>query len=141
GPELEFLSLHLHRHGDDFVLERAGVPGALGAFLRGDGYFIDFLAGELVLLREALGGLGHGQAALRILQRFPEQVLERRWPEPESPARAPDDVRLLAHRFGAAGEYRVGFAEEDQLRALRDRLEPGAAQPVHSDGRRLDREP
>jgi len=90
---------------------------------RGDGDFIDFFSGELVLLGETLGGLGHGQAALRILQRLPQQIFERRRAEPEAPARAAHDVRRLAHRFRATGEHRLGFPEQDQLRALRDRLE------------------
>ena len=105
-------------------MERAGIPGALRAYLGGDCHFVYFLARELVLLREALGGLGHRQAALRVLQRFPQQVLERRRPEPQAPARAAHDVRRLAHRFGAAGEHGVGLAEQNQLRALRDCLEP-----------------
>ena len=123
GAELDFLPFHFDGHRHDFVLERACVPGALRALLRGDGDFIHFFARELVLLGEALGGLGHREAALRIFQRLPQQILERRGAKPEAPARATHDVRRLAHRLGAAREYSVGLAEQDQLRALRDRLE------------------
>jgi len=49
-------------------------------------------------------------------------------------------VRRLAHRFGAAGEYGIGIAQENELGALRDSLEPRAAQPVDCDCRYFDRQ-
>src|SRR5438093_1076710 len=46
----------------------------------------------------------------------------------------------LAHGLRAAREHRVGLAQQDELRALRDRLEARAAQPVDRHGGHLDRE-
>src|SRR5437879_1230209 len=96
---------------------------------------------ELVPLRQVLRRLGHREAALRILEGFPQQILERRRAEPQAPTGAPHHVRRLAHRLRPPREHGARFAEQDQLCRLSDRLEPGAAQPVHSDGRHFDREP
>ena len=43
---------------------------------------------------------------MRVAQRFPERVLERRRrAQPEAPAGAAHHVRRLAHRLGASGEH------------------------------------
>ena len=122
----------------------ANAPPSHAAFARRlapRGEAVHRFAPDAVPLGEALRGLGHGEAAVRVAQRLPQRVLERRRrPEPQSPARAPHHVRRLAHGFGAAGEHDVGLAEQDLVRALDDGLEPGAAEPVHGEGRGLDRE-
>ena len=75
------------------------------------------------------------------LERFPEQVFERRRrAEPDSPARPAHDVRCLAHRLGAAGQHDVRLAQQNLLRALDDGFETGTAEPVHGDRGSLDGE-
>src|SRR2546430_12815128 len=44
------------------VLEHARVPGLFRALLRREGHLIDLLPSQLVFLREAFGGLGHGRS-------------------------------------------------------------------------------
>ena len=46
----------------------------------------------------------------------------------------------LAHGLRTAGEHRLRLTQKNELSALGDGLEPRAAQPVHRDGRDLDRE-
>src|SRR5438132_486998 len=60
--------------------------------------------------------------------------------EPHPPPGAAHDMGGLAHGLRAAREHRVGLAQQDELRALRDRLEARAAQPVDRHGGHLDRE-
>ena len=62
------------------------------------------------------------------------------WPEPESPARAADHVRRLAHRLGAAGEHHLRLAEQDLLGGLDDGLEAEPQSRFTVSGRGLDRE-
>ena len=138
---LDRLPLLLDGHRNDLLLERAGIPRLLGALLRPERDLVYFLAGELVLLGEALGRLGHGQPALRVRERFPQKVLERRrGAESQTPPGTPHDVRSLAHRLRPAREHRVRFAEQDELCPLGNRLEPGPAQPVDRHGGHLDRQ-
>src|SRR5260370_16794126 len=92
---LTLLSLHRHRH--HLVLEYARVPGLFGALLRREGHLIDFLPSQLVILAEALGGLGHGGAALRALESFPQAVLQRSGPAAQPPAPPPPPPPRLAH--------------------------------------------
>jgi hypothetical protein len=135
---LALLSFDGHRN--HLVLEYARVPGLFRALLRSKRDFVHFLPVELVLLGEPLSGLGHRKAALRILERFPQEVFEGSGPQSEPPAGTAHHVRRLAHGFGAAREDRLGFAEHDELRALGDRLEPRAAEAVHRDRGDFDRE-
>src|SRR5882762_2176829 len=136
---LTLLSLHRHRY--DLVLEDARVPGLFGAALRRECHLVHVFPGQLILLRQPLGGLGHGEAALRVLERFPEEVFERgRRPESQAPARTAYHVGGLAHGLRAAGEHRLRFTQENELSAFGDRFEPRATQPVHRDGRDLDRQ-
>src|SRR5437773_2705343 len=136
---LTLLSLHRHRHY--LVLEHACVPGLLGALLGRERHLVYFLPSQLVFLGEALGGLGHGQAALRVFERLPEEVLERgRRPQPHAPPRAAHHVPGLARRLRAAGEPPRRSTPKTELSASGERFEPRAAQPVDGDGRDLDRE-
>ena len=75
-----------------------------------------------------------------VLQCLPQQIFERRRSKAQSPARAPHDVGRLAHRLGAAGEHGIRLAQQNQLRALRDRFEPRTAQAIHGDRGRFDRQ-
>ena len=107
---------------------------------RGD--LVDLVAVELVALREVVGRLAHREAAVAVAEALPERVLKLRLRgEAQAPARAPHDMRGLAHRLGPAGEHQLGAAEHDLLCALRDRLEAGAAEAVHGQRGRLDRQP
>ena len=117
------------------------VPGRLAhAWLR-RGVGVDRRAIEPVALGELLRGLRHREPAVAVAQRLPERVLERRGrAEPKAPARAAHHVRRLAHRLGAAGEHDLRLAQQNLVRALDDRLEAGAAEPVDGDRRRLDRQ-
>src|SRR6267143_6725545 len=141
GTILDRLTLvSLHRHRRHLVLEHARVPGLFRALLRREGHLIDFLPSQLVFLGEALGGLGHGEAALRVFEGFPEEVLERSGPESQAPARPAHHVRRLADGLGATGEHRLRFTQQNELSTLADGFEPGAAQPIHRDGWDLDRQ-
>jgi hypothetical protein len=62
-----------------------------------------------------------------------------------SPMRRPQriagtPVEAAAHRLGPSGQGHVGVAQHDQLGGRDDGLEPGAAQPVEGEGRRLHRQ-
>ena len=71
---------------------------------------------------------------------LPDKV-ERTNTKAQPAAQAMDDVRRLAHVLAAGGEHDVRVPEEDLLGRRDDRLEARAAEPVHGDRRRLDREP
>ena len=125
GAELDVLALHFDGNRHDLVLEDAIVPGLLGALLGAEGDFIHLAPREFVLLRELFGGFRHREAALRVLERFPQQVFERcRGPQSQAPAGAVHDVGCLAHRFRPAAQHGLGLAEQDELSALGDGLEP-----------------
>jgi hypothetical protein len=50
-------------------------------------------------------------------------------------------MRGLAHRFGATGEHRGGFSQQQPMRALHHSLESRTAQPVHGHRGSGDRQP
>src|SRR5207249_2512607 len=92
-------------------------------------------------LGQVFRGLGHGESALWILERLPQEGFEGSGgAEPQPPPGAAHHVRRLAHGLRAAREHRVRLGQQDELRALRDRLEARAAQPVDRHGGHLDRE-
>ena len=101
-PRLPVLQHHRHH----LVGERARLPACLGAGLAACGVAVHRLAPDVVPLGQPLRGLGHREAATGVAQRLPQGVLQRRGgSEPESPARATDHMRRLAHRLGAAGKH------------------------------------
>src|SRR2546430_3257057 len=138
---LDGLPLLLDGDRDHFILEHAGVPRLLGALLRGERDLVHFLAGELVALGQVLRRLGHGESALRVLARLPQEVFEGSGgPAPPTPPGPPHHARGPGHGLPAARVPPVLLAQPAAVRALRDRLEARAAQPVDRHGGDLDRE-
>ena len=94
-------------------------------------------AGDLVALRQVLGGLAHVDVVERVVQRGEHHVDHRRIAHARAPAHALREVRRAAHALGAAAHRDVGVAQHDGLRRRHDRLQPRAAQPVQRQRRRL----
>ena len=130
----------LERDRRDLRLEASGVPSGLGPLLADQGDPVDFFARYVVAVRQLLRSLGHGQIAIRVAERFPEQILEGATGRPESEAAPPGStqhVRRLAHGLCATTECHVGTTQQNLFGTLDDGLEPGSAQPVDREGRLL----
>jgi hypothetical protein len=123
--------------GGEAAFGVGGGPALLGE----EGVSVHVSAGDVVLLREVFGGDSHRGLAVAVGEGGEEGVDEGGLlPEAQAIAGAPDRVRGLAHRLGAAGEDDVGLVEEDLLGGGDDGLEARAAEPVHSEGWTVDGE-
>ena len=130
----------LDRDGHDLRLEATLVPSGLGPLLAVEGDLVGFFTRDLVAPRQLLRRLGHGQIAVRVPERLPEQIFEGAAGRSEpkvAPTGSPQNVRRLAHGLGAPAECHVSATQQDLLGTLDDGLEAGAAQPVDRHGRLL----
>ena len=76
----------------------------------------------------------------RVGERADHGVHGHRVLHPLAPAQIGKPVRGAAHRLGAAGHSRVGVTEHDGLGGGDDGLQPAAAEPVHGQRGRADRQ-
>ena len=140
GGELlhALLAFQLDRH--DLLAEVAGLHRARRPPVRFDGELVLLLARETVFGGDVLGGHAHVAVAERIVQRGAHRVDHRCVAHALAPAPRRQHVGGAAHALGAAGHRDIGVAEQNVLRGRYDRLQPGAAQPVHRQARRADRD-
>src|SRR2546422_428678 len=113
---LDGLPLLLDGDPDHLVLEDTGIPRLLGALLRCERDLVHFLAGELVALGQVFRRLGHGESALWVLERLPQEVFEGSGgAEPQPPPGAAHDMGGLAHGLRATPEHRVRLAQQGEI--------------------------
>ena len=67
-------------------------------------------------------------------------VFELSLAKAQTVSKTADDVRRLAHVLRAAGKNDIGFAKLNHLPAANRRLDAGTAEPIHGQGRHLDRD-
>ena len=130
----------LDRHGDDLVLEPAGLLGGLGLVLRGQREPVLVLAGDLVLLGDVLGRVAHMIA----VEGIPQPVLDHRVDQ-LGVAHLDAGAQVLGmrrqrHRFLAACDDDLRIAGGDLLHAECDGPQPRAADLVEAPGGRLLRQ-
>ena len=121
----------------DLLLEPALGDRLRGALVRGQGERVLVAAGDAVFRRHVLGRDAHVDAVERIVQRGQHHVDHRGVAHAGAPARAGGEVAGTAHAFGPAADGDVGIAQQDRLRGAEDRLQAGAAQPVHRQAGRV----
>src|SRR5262249_31998682 len=99
---------------NDFIIEASGFDRARGAYLRAQRKLILFLARNVVLLREHLGGLSHYKFGKRAEEAVAIHTVHQFLiAKTISPARAIEIVRQARHGFGAAGEHAIKIAARD----------------------------
>ncbi len=97
-------------------------------------------SGDAVLRRNVLGGDTHVDALERVGQHHDGAVDEGAVAEPVAVAAAEVVERHPAHRLGTAGHCYVEVVPAHLHRRRPDRLQAGAAEPVHGVGRRAHRQ-
>src|ERR1035437_7524999 len=117
----------LDGHGNDLVLELAGLLRGFRLVLRSDREFILHLAGDLPLLGDILGGVTHVVA----VEGVPQPVLDHGVDYLEvahlHAVAQMLAVRRHAHRLLTARHHDLAVAVEDRLIAERDRAQAGTA--------------
>ena len=128
-------------HGNNFILEAAGLNGGLGTLLRGERELVLLFARDFVLLCQHLGGfahhhLGHGTKE-SVAVHAVHQILIA---QAHAPARTLHIIRKTRHGFGATGEHAIEIALRDFFHAQRDGLHPRGAGHVDGVGGNLFRD-
>ena len=137
GPHMIILREFFDRR--DFVAEAAGLPCRGGQLLTANGELVLCFARDAVFARQIFSRPRHVAATVRIEQGHHQRIFELTLAQLESPSRAANHVRRLAHRFHTAGKHDARFVELDQLRCRNDGLNARAAQPIDGQGRNFDR--
>jgi hypothetical protein len=89
---------------------------------------IHLLTGDAVFFCEVFGGLDHRDAGRRVVQRFPQKILEfHRCTQLEAGAVGEGGDRVARHGLGAREQRHVGAAALDLLAGLAEQLETRAA--------------
>ena len=129
-----------HFDGDDLPVEDAGVHRNLGPALALGGERVLVLARDDVAPADLLGGHAHVASLDRAGQAFLQhRVDDLGVAHPIAPARALQQIRGVAHRFGAAREHQVDVAGLDRFDGVHDRLKARAADAIDGFRRDLDR--
>ena len=131
--ELHHLLLLLDHHGDDLVVEAAGVQSGLSLVLGGGGELVQLLTGDAPHVADVLGGGAHVVVVIGV----PQAVLDHGVhhlivTHAGAPAGGGDGIGGGGHILGAAGHHDVGVAGEDGAGALDHGLHAGAAHHAHS---------
>ena len=119
-------------------LQAPGFVGSVGILLRAQRELVLHLARDAVLLAVELGGVGHVEIAVAVEQRDHQRIFQLAFAQADAPAHAANHVRRLRHRFHAAGQHGLGFAQLDQLRRRDDRLHARSAQAIHRERGHFD---
>ena len=140
GGELldALLALQLDRH--DLGIEITAFDGARGALVGLDGELVLLLAREAVFRGDVFRGDAHVAVAERVVQRGGHGIDHRRIAHALAPAAGRQHVSGAAHALGAAGDRGAAVTEHDVLRGRDDRLQARAAQAVHREAGRADRD-
>ena len=99
---------------------------------------VDLRPRDLVLARQVLRGVAHGDIGGRIEQRFPQEVLEIDRAHAEA-AHGVGGDGVAAHGFGADAQRQLDVLVGDEVGRLHQHLDAGAAHPLHHVRRHLDR--
>ena len=124
--------LDLDHHGDDLVVEAAGLLGGLGLLLGGGGEGVLLLAGDAPDVVDVLGGGAH----VIVVVSVPQTVLDHGVHQllvahASTPAGVQGGEGSGAHVLGAAADHHVGITGQDGAGALDDGLHAGAADHAH----------
>ena len=133
--ELHHLLLLLDHHGDDLVVEAAGVQSGLSLVLGGGGELVQLLTGDAPHVADVLGGGAH----VIVVERIPQTVADHGVDDllvthAGAPALLGQGIGGSGHILHAAGHHDVGIAGEDGAAALDDGLHAGAAHHTHGVG-------
>ena len=120
-----------NRHSDDLVGEETRLPGPLAALLRFGRVGVLLGAGDLIALRQSLGGLAHDLLA----QRAEETVAVHRVRQSLVPHLHPEAEALEKVGY-SAGQNHVTVAGHDALAGVQDGAQTRAARHVHRVGGR-----
>ena len=122
----------------DLFGKPARVASGHGALETARGEAVHPLALDAVLLGKVLGRVAHGDAAGRVVERLPQEILELDLAHGEAVAVGIGGDRIAAHRLGARRERQVDAAQRHRVGRLGDHLDPGAADALHQMRRRFD---
>src|SRR5262249_55272566 len=93
--------------------------------LRGEGVYLS--TRDLVLPREVLRGVAHGDIGGRVAQRFEEKILEIDAAHAEAVAHGVGGNRVAAHGLRADAQRELDLLVRDKIRRLHQHFEAGAA--------------
>ena len=127
--------------GHDLFRQNAAITRRDSPVEAALGEAIDALAGNAILLGEVFRRIAHIDATCRVVERFPEEILELDLAHGEAVAVRIGGNRIAAHRFTASAQRQFHPTQRDRIRRLRDDFEPGAADALHQMRRSLDRRP
>ena len=143
--ELERARL-IGRAFEGLALDRCDLAGEEAQLLRRDraletlrGEGVDLASRDLVLPREVLRRVAHGDIGCRIEQRFKEKILEIDGAHAEPAAHGVGSDRIAAHGLRAHAQREPDLPVRDEIRGLHQHFEAGAAHPLHHVRRHLDR--
>ena len=144
APELE-RARPIGRALERLALDRCDLAGEEARLLRRDralealrGEGVDLAARDLVLPREVLRRVAHGDIGGRIEQRFKEKILEIDGAHAEPAAHGVGSHRIAAHGLRAHAQRELDLPVRDEIRRLHQHFEAGAAHPLHHVRRHLD---
>ena len=133
--ELHDLLLDLHGHGDDLIVEAAGILGGLGLLLGGSGEGVLLGTGDTPHVVDVLGGGAH----VIVVESVPQAVLDHGVDHllvahASAPAGVGSGIGSGAHVLGTAADDDVAVTGQDGAGALDDGLHAGAADHTHGVG-------